>query len=107
MFDPRTDLPEPPKSLNFGTTTTYEEFGALFRSMMEVRNSHATERKAIDDLADFIEQNLLDELADQGCIEGFVMNALECLSRDVSNIGHYKPSWRTAACRQVWFKYNH
>lgn len=107
MFDPRTDLPQSPKSLDFGHQTHYEEVEAMFKKMIADRDSPENQRRAVDELVNYIEENLLDELADQGCIEGFVLNALEALRRDVKNISSFKPEWRTAACRQVWFKYNH
>lgn len=71
------------------------------------RNDPAYERERIGELAEFIEFHLLDELADQRCVEGFCLNARAGLEREVPRLEAFKKSWCTAAARQVWYKYNH
>lgn len=70
------------------------------------RNDPAYERERIDELAGFIEGNLLDELADLGCVEGFCLNARADLEREFPKLEEFKKMWCTAAARQVWYKYN-
>lgn len=111
MFDPRTDLPKLPKigqsdsEFNQGMNEYFASLGA--RITDGTPENAAFERTQIDELAEFIEANLLDELADQGCVEGFVLNGLAGLNRDFRSLEAYRGRVRSAACRQVWYKYNH
>lgn len=111
MFDPRTDLPRLPKigqsDFEFNKSMS-DYFAALDARITDgTPENSAFERKQIDELAEFIEANLLDELADQGCVEGFLLNGLAGLSRDFKGLEAYRGRVRSAACRQVWYKYNH
>jgi len=106
-----SDLPKLPKigqSDSAFKQGMNEYFAALGARITDGTPENAAfERKQIGELAEFIEANLLDELADQGCAEGFLLNGLAGLSRDFKSIEVYRGRVRSAACRQVWYKYNH
>lgn len=107
MFDARTDIPPMLTDSQMMSMSLQEVTEYMCKRKVAQRNDPAYERERIDELADFIEANLLDELADQGCIEGFCLNARAGLERGFSNLEAFKESWCTAAARQIWFKYNH
>jgi len=107
MFDARTDLPTTLGGRNVEDMSLSEFTEHVCTEYLTKRNDPAYERVKIDELATFIEEHLLDELADQGCVEAFVFLARDGLEREFKNIELFKGSWRTAAARQVWFKYNH
>lgn len=112
MFDPRTDLPVGTNDINFNEMSYKQLMDKLSADYKQLRTpgtpeNIAFERKQIDELAEFIEANLLDELADQGCVEGFRLNAIAGLRRDFKGLEQYNNGVRHAACSQVWYKYNH
>ncbi len=65
------------------------------------RNDPAYERERIDELTVFIEGNLLDELDELGCVEGFCLNAKAGLERGFPKLEEFKKTWCTAAARRV------
>ncbi|WP_104903701.1 hypothetical protein [Pseudomonas sp. LH1G9] len=107
MFDARTDIPPMLTDSQMMSMSLQEVTEYMCKRKVAQRNDLSYERERIDELAEFIEANLLDELADQGCIEGFCLNARAGLEREFSNLEAFKESWCTAAARQIWFKYNH
>lgn len=107
MFDARTDIPPLLTDSQMDAMSLQDVMGYMCMRMNAQRNDPAYERERIDELAEFIESNLLDELADQGCVEGFCLNARAGLERELHKLEAFKESWCTAAARQVWFKYNH
>ena len=107
MFDARTDIPPMLTDSQMDTMSLLDVMEYMCKRKNAQRNDPAYERERIDELAEFIESNLLDELADQGCIEGFCLNARAGLEREFHKLEAFKESWCTAAARQVWYKYNH
>lgn len=107
MFDARTDIPPMLTDSQMSVMSLQDVMGYMCKRMNAQRNDPAYEREKIDELAEFIESYLLDELADQGCVEGFCLNARAGLEREFHILEAFKESWCTAAARQVWFKYNH
>lgn len=107
MFDVRTDIPPLLTDSQMMSMSLQEVTEYMCKRKVAQRNDPAYERERIDELAEFIEANLLDELADQGCVEGFCLNARAGLEREFPRLGACKESWCTAAARQIWFKYNH
>lgn len=107
MFDARTDIPPMLTDSQMMTMSLQEVTEYMCKRKVAQRNDPAYERERIDELAEFIETHLLDELADQGCVEGFCLNALAGLKREFPRLEGLKESWCTAAARQVWYKYNH
>lgn len=81
MFDARTDIPPMLTDSQMMSMSLQEVTEYMCKRKVAQRNDPAYERERIDALADFIEANLLDELADQGCIEGFCLNARAGLER--------------------------
>lgn len=107
MFDARTDIPPMLTDSQMMSMSLQEVTEYMCKRKVAQRNDPAYERKRIDELAEFIESNLLDELADQGCVEGFCLNARAGLEREFPKHEALKGSWCTAAARQIWYKYNH
>ncbi|MNJ47413.1 hypothetical protein D3C77_425710 [compost metagenome] len=107
MFDARTDIPPLLTDSEMDAMSLQEVMEYMCKRKVAQRNDPAYERERIDELAEFIEANLLDELADQGCVEGFCLNARAGLEREFPRPEAFKESWCTAAARQVWYKYNH
>lgn len=107
MFDARTDIPPMLTDSQMMSMSLQEVTEYMCKRKVAERNDPAYEREKIDELAEFIESHLLDELADQGCVEGFCLNARAGLEREFPNLGTFKESWCTAAARQIWYKYNH
>jgi hypothetical protein len=112
MFDPRTDLPASPTAPDFSGMSMQEAMRALCdiavaRQTPGSPEQLAFERKKIDELADFIEQNCLDDLTSMGCVDSFSFLAEAYLDQDFPDIRSYEKRWRTAAASQVWYKYNH
>ncbi|MGA4453465.1 hypothetical protein [Pseudomonas fortuita] len=106
MFDARTDLPEL-SDAQFSAMSLAEFTEYTCKRMIAQRNDPAFERKRIDELAEFIEQHCLDDLTSMGCVDSFSFLAEAYLDRDFQDIRSYEKRWRTAAARQVWYKYNH
>lgn len=107
MFDARNDIPPLLTDSQMDAMSLQDVMEYMCKRKVAERNDPAYERERIDELAEFIEANLLDELADQGCVEGFCLNAKAGLEREFHKLGAFKESWCTAAARQVWYKYNH
>ena len=107
MFDARTDIPPMLTDSQMMAMSLQEVMAYMCKRKVDERNDPAYERERIDELAEFIEGHLLDELADQGCVEGFCLNARAGLEREFPKLEAFKESWCTAAARQVWYKYNH
>ncbi|POF92855.1 hypothetical protein [Pseudomonas putida] len=107
MFDARTDIPPLLTDSQMMSMSLQEVTEYMCKRKVAQRNDPSYERERIDELAEFIEDNLLDWLANQGCVEGFVKNGVERLCLLFIGIETYKTSWLEAACRQVWYKYNH
>ncbi|MDF2394856.1 hypothetical protein GWQ44_04860 [Pseudomonas sp. 3MA1] len=107
MFDARTDLPPLLCDEQMNSMSLQEVMEYMCKRNVVERNDPAYERERIDELAEFIETHLLDELADQGCVEGFCLNARAGLERAFHKLEAFKESWCTAAARQIWYKYNH
>ncbi|MDQ7965913.1 hypothetical protein RDI61_17955 [Pseudomonas plecoglossicida] len=106
MFDARTDLPVLSDS-QMSALTPQELMRYTLKRRIAQRNDPAFERKKIDELADFIERNCLDDLTSMGCVDSFSFLAEAYLDQDFPDIRSYEKRWRTAAARQVWYKYNH
>lgn len=107
MFDARTDLPPLLNDAQMSVMSLQEVMEYMCKRKVAQRNDPAYERERIDELAEFIEGHLLDELAEQGCVEGFCLNARAGIEREFPKLEAFKESWCTAAARQVWYKYNH
>ncbi len=106
MFDARTDLPAlPDAQISAMSLAEFTEYTC--KRMVAQRNNPDFERKKIDELAEFIELNFLDELTGMGCVDSFSFLAEAYLDQDFPDIRSYEKRWRTAAARQVWYKYNH
>lgn len=106
MFDARTDLPEL-SDAQISAMSPQEFMTYTCKRMVAQRNDPAFERKRIDELAEFIELHLLDDLTSMGCVDSFSFLAEAHLDQDFPDIRRYERRWRTAAARQVWYKYNH
>ncbi|WP_179179361.1 hypothetical protein [Pseudomonas sivasensis] len=107
MFDARTDIPPLLTDSQMMSMSLQEVTEYMCKRKVAERNDPAYEREKIDELAEFIECHLIDELADQGCVEGFCLNAMAGLEREFPTLEAFKESWCTAAARQIWYKYNH
>lgn len=106
MFDARTDLPLLTDA-QMSALTPQEFMQYTCKLMVAQRNNPDFERKRIDELAEFIEQHCLDDLTSMGCVDSFSFLAEAYLEKDFKDIRSYERRWRTAAARQVWYKYNH
>lgn len=106
MFDARTDMAVL-SDAQMNAMSPQEFMKYTCKRMIAQRNDPAFERKKIDELAEFIEQNCLDDLTGMGCVDSFSFLAESCLEQDFPDIRSYERRWRTAAARQVWYKYNH
>jgi len=107
MFDARTDIPPLLTDSQMDAMSLQDVMEYMCKRKNAQRNDPGYERERIDELAEFIETHLLDELADQGCVEGFCLNARAGLEREFPKYEALKGSWCTAAARQIWYKYNH
>lgn len=106
MFDARTDLPSL-SDAQMSAMSLREVMEYTCKRMIAQRNDPAFERKRIDELAGFIEQHCLDDLTSMGCVDSFSFLTEAYLDQDFPDIRSYEKRWRTAAARQVWYKYNH
>lgn len=111
MFDARTDLAH--DVIQDGCGLTIQESFELacieFKKALTpgTPENVTRERRQIDELAVYIEENYLDDLTGMGCVDSFRFLAVAYLDRDFKGIESYRNSVRKAAAHQVWYKYNH
>ncbi|MFP3863152.1 hypothetical protein SHV42_09375 [Pseudomonas capeferrum] len=112
MFDPRTYLPASPTTPDFSGLTMRETMRALC-GIVAARQTPGTpeheefERKQIDLVAAWIEENALDEIELSPCKDVFKFNALIHMRDHHPNPRQYNNDLKVAAANQVWHKYNH